>query len=112
MKMISFSLILIFGIVSISELNARSKDDVNAIISEVESQLEEYPGEIDKYASEDIDIIKKHIKNSKDLVKSNKVEEAYQEIMIAKTFFLLIDSKKELYNSEIELEGFKNEREK
>ncbi len=112
MKMLSFCFIIIIGLASISELNARSRDDVNSIISEVEAQLEAYPGEIDKYASEDIPIIKKHINNSKDLVKSNKIEEAYQEIMIAKTYFLLIDSKKELYNSEKELEGFKNENEK
>jgi predicted translin family RNA/ssDNA-binding protein len=110
MKVLYFFLLVPILFFSISELNARSKDDVNAIIIEVESQLEEYPGEIDKYASEDIEVIKKHIKNSKDLLKSNKVEEAYQEIMIAKTYFLLIDSKKELYSSEIELEGFKNEK--
>ena len=112
MKMLSLCLIFFFGLASITQLNARSKDDVNAIISEIETQLEAYPGEIDKYASDDIIVIKKHIKNSKDLLKSNKVEESYQEILIAKTYFLLIDSKKELYNSEKELEGFKNDKEK
>lgn len=109
MKNIALIIILLSSITAISELNARSKDDVNAIISEVETQIEEYPGEIDKYASEDIDIIKKHITNSKSLIKSNKVEEAYHEISIAKTYFLLIDSKKELYNSVKELEELKNE---
>jgi len=52
------------------------------------------------YAQDGIDKIKAIIVSSKNLLKEEKIEQAYYEIVIAKAYFKVISSREKLFDAE------------
>lgn len=64
--------------------------------------IDNFPGNVDLYASKEKEEVLKLIETSSKLLKENRVDQAYFQISAAKYYFDLINARKELYNAKQE----------
>ncbi|MFC1671447.1 hypothetical protein ACFL20_13730, partial [Spirochaetota bacterium] len=87
------------------------KEKVIEIIKMVETKLQLLISEKKStlYAQDGIEKIKAIIASSKNLLKEEKTEQAYYEIVIAKAYFRVISSREKLFDAEKKYNKRKNE---